>query len=169
MRPSRAEVETYYRRCREEFRRPEQIEVVHIVRNVEGPEDEAGAMEAMQQAEAALVSGAPFAAVAERFSDCGGKAILGWIARGEMVKEFEEAVFTLRKGERTGIFRTPFGFHIAKVLQTKAAGHLSLDEVRPALARRLLIAGKDRAIHAVVEDALRRASIQVVGEGALAP
>jgi len=160
-RPSRVEVEHYYTRHRTEYLLPERVKVEHIVCNIESPADEEGARARIAQAEQELVQGAVFAKVAGRYSDCGGKVILGWVARGAMVPEFEEVVFALADGGRSGIFRTLFGFHIATVLERNVAGIQPLEELRPMLARRILEERRNRVIEAVTEQAIRTASIEV--------
>lgn len=37
---------------------------------------------------------------------------LGWFAKGMMVKQFEDAVFSMKKGTISGIIETDFGFHL---------------------------------------------------------
>ena len=44
---------------------------------------------------------------------------LGWFGRGMMVKEFETAAFSGKKGELTGPIKTQFGWHIIKVLESR--------------------------------------------------
>jgi PPIC-type PPIASE domain len=162
MRPSREEVERYYRQHRAEFHQPERIEVAHIICNIDRPGDTAVAQAKMEQAEVELNAGKPFQKVAEKYSDCGGKIPLGWITRGLMVEEFDEVVFTLKRNERSGIFPSRFGLHIATVLNIKPAGYDSLQDVKLSIAKRILEERRQRTIRLAVDEATRCAQIEVV-------
>jgi peptidyl-prolyl cis-trans isomerase C len=159
-RPSRAEVERFYTEHRENFRTSEQVEAAHIICNIERPEDEPSARDRIAQAEEQLNRGVAFPKVADRFSDCGGKATLGWIERGAMVDEFDDVIFALKPGQRSPIFRTVFGLHIAMVLRRKPAGYQPLEDLRPNIARHLLDERKNRTIAAATEEAYRSAKIE---------
>jgi len=160
--PSRAEVERYYEVHHTEFWLPERVQASHIVCNVESPEDEDGARARIGQAEQELRAGTAFSRVANRYSDCGGTTILGWVTRGTMVPEFEEVIFALQNGAYSEIFRTIFGYHIATVLQRKIAEYSSLESMRPMLSRRLLEERRRHITDMAMEEALRSASIEVV-------
>jgi peptidyl-prolyl cis-trans isomerase C len=67
-----------------------------------------------------LKKGEKFGRVARAVSRCpSGKrgGDLGTFTRGKMVKEFETAAFTLKKGEVSGVVKTKFGCHIIKRLE----------------------------------------------------
>lgn len=40
---------------------------------------------------------------------------LGWFGRGQMVKEFETASFSGKKGQIIGPVKSPFGYHIIRI------------------------------------------------------
>ena len=104
LRPSRSEVEHFYRSNPGLFYRPERVQVAHVVKNCEGADSESAALAVLKAAEAKLKVGKPFGRVADQHSDCTGSGgALGWVARGEMVSEFEDVVFTLATGQRSGI------------------------------------------------------------------
>ncbi len=68
----------------------------------------------------ALVNGANFADLARRVSDDKGSAARGgdvsWVQKGQTVKEFEDVVFAMKKGELSKPFLSPFGYHIVKLI-----------------------------------------------------
>jgi hypothetical protein len=164
-RPSRTEVETFYRQHREQFLIPEQVRVQQVVRNIDLPEEEAAGHKAMHRAEQELNAGTPFHQVAERYSDCGGTIDLGWMARGEMVPAFESEVFALSKSQRTGIFRTVFGLHLATVLERKPAGYRTFDEIRTHLAKQMLEQRRQHRIETEIAAATRVARIAIAPTG----
>lgn len=64
-----------------------------------------------------LQDGKSFESLASTYSQCssaksGGN--LGDVALNRLDEGFRECVETLKPGERTGIFRTRFGYHIAE-------------------------------------------------------
>jgi len=65
-----------------------------------------------------LELGSSFESLAQQYSKCpSGKkgGSLGWFGRGQMVREFENAAFSLQKGKTSQPVKTQFGWHIIKV------------------------------------------------------
>ncbi|MDE3003271.1 MAG: peptidylprolyl isomerase [Gemmatimonadota bacterium] len=66
-----------------------------------------------------ITGGEDFAELAREFSNDPGTAALGgdlgWFRRGRMVREFEEAAFSLLDGQVSDVVQTDFGFHIIRV------------------------------------------------------
>jgi peptidyl-prolyl cis-trans isomerase D len=99
----------------------ETVEAAHILFKVDDPSKEA---EVRAKAEAVLKrvkAGENFADLAKKYSDDTGSASQGGLLppfqRGQMVKEFEDAAFSLKPGEISGLVRSQYGFHIIKVLR----------------------------------------------------
>lgn len=94
-------------------------------------EDEETAKEVQKK----LKDGGDFAELAKEYStepvaqDTGGD--LGWFGPGKMVQEFEDAVYTLKKGELSEPVKTSFGYHIIELLETrKAETEKTEDEIK---------------------------------------
>lgn len=90
-----------------------------------------------------LSEGEDFAMVAKEKSDDVGSARkggdLGWFSRGKMVKEFEDAAFSLEVGQVSGLVKSEFGYHIIKVEDKKIADEANNIEEQ-VKARHILIA-----------------------------
>ena len=121
----------------------------------------------MQEAEAELNRGVAFEEVADRYSDCAGNGGgLGYFPRGEMVDEFDRVVFALAPNEQSGIFRTGFGFHIAKCYDKKPAGYRSFADVRQDIERMLLREKQERVLEQYVDGLKAQADIRNVARKA---
>ncbi len=78
--------------------------------------------EEAKKVEKLLADGKPFAEVAKEHStepaaqESGGD--LDWFGPGKMVPEFDDAVFTMEKGERQ-IVKTDFGYHVVELLDKR--------------------------------------------------
>ncbi|MEY4877334.1 MAG: hypothetical protein RL708_2484 [Bacteroidota bacterium] len=67
-----------------------------------------------------VLSGVSFDSQAKLYSEDPGSAIkggdLGLVSRGQMVPEFESALFKLKDGEMSDIVETQYGYHIIKMI-----------------------------------------------------
>jgi peptidyl-prolyl cis-trans isomerase D len=105
------------------------------------PGDEAADKQALQTIQALrnkLAAGEDFSKQARQTSadtiSAAKGGDLGYVARdGSMVKEFEDALFGLKKGELSQPVRTSYGYHLIRVTDIKAGTRKSLREVRAEL------------------------------------
>jgi len=113
--PTAEEIEAVYQKNGHNFLGPERFHASHIVKHVTDQQSEEQAEAGIAVALAELERGEPFAEVARRHSDCPDQAgeLPKFTIPGEMLEEFEEAILALEPGQRTGVFTTPLGFHIA--------------------------------------------------------
>jgi len=136
--PSNEAVIRYYEQNKENFASPERVRVAHIVKHINWQTDESTAYSVMKKVSNELKKGTLFEMLAPKYSDCpdnGGD--LGYIERGEMVEEFDDVVFNLPVNQVSEIFRTRFGFHIAKVYDRKPPVTLPLEQVRERIVAEL--------------------------------
>jgi peptidyl-prolyl cis-trans isomerase D len=141
-----AEVQDAYNKNRARFGTPEKRSASHILITVAKnarPADDAAA-KAKAQAILAQVQKAPndFAKIAKAQSQDPGSAEiggdLGVVEKGVFpAKQVEDAVYSLKEGEISGLVRSDFGYHIVKVTKVVPAAEKSLDEVRPQIVAEL--------------------------------
>ena len=159
--PAAREVEAFYQAHRENFRNPELFAAAHIVKHVNEIQSEEQAQAGIDAALAELERAEPFAEVAERHSDCKGNGgDLGRFPAGHMVQEFEDAIRPLKPGQRTGIFTTFLGFHIAELHARTAAGPATLEEVRADIERVLALQNQHQVYLRAVAELRSRADIR---------
>src|SRR5271170_1229165 len=117
-----AQIQAYYDAHRETYRTPERAHVRHILfETANKPKEEQDKLKAKaQEVLKQLKSGGDFAKLAkENSTDPGSKdkgGDLGWVVRGQMVKNFETASFTQKVGEIGDLVSTEYGYHIVQVL-----------------------------------------------------
>ena len=61
----------------------------------------------------------------------------GTFGRGQMVKEFDEAVFTAETGKLLGPVKTSFGYHLIQVDELTGEEVSAYEEVAPQIAQQL--------------------------------
>lgn len=131
------EIEQYYTDNKDKYHKEAEVRARHILFRVDenAPEDEVAKAkaEAGKVLEEVRQKDADFAQLAEKYSQGptapkGGD--LGYFTRGQMVPPFTEAAFALKPGEISELVRTPFGFHIIKVEDSRPERTIPLEEVR---------------------------------------
>lgn len=161
--PSAEQIRKFYDENKEQFKTPEFVRVVHIVKHINWRTDSATALDLLKKAQAELKSGAVFENIVAKYSDCpdnGGD--IGFISRGQMVEEFDDVVFNLAPGETSDIFRTRFGFHIAKVYDRKPPAYRNIEEVKDYIAGELKKHLQTDAINAFIDKLKAKAQIKEV-------
>ena len=123
MQTTEEEAKKFYDENAAKFQGNEQRHASHILIGVAATASPEAKAEAKKKAEQVLAevkkNPAKFAELAKKYSQDPGSAEkggdLGTFARGAMVKPFEEAVFSMRPGEVSGLVQSDFGYHIIKL------------------------------------------------------
>ncbi len=148
----------------ERFRK-EELRARHIlVRQVASRGDDARVI-----AEALLErvkAGEAFDELARKYSDDPGSAAkggdLGWLPKGKTVKEFEEALFALKKpGDVSGLILTQFGYHIIRLEEAKPVVTLPYEEVKAQLIEGVKADLRRKARSAIVDSIIKSDAFSV--------
>ena len=123
-----ADAENYYNENKAQFVKGESVSASHIL-----VDSEDKAKEIMAKIEAGEVS---FEDAARENSSCpssenGGN--LGEFTKGQMVPEFDEAVFAMGVGEIAGPVKTQFGYHLIKLNAKNEAKVYDFEEIKDQL------------------------------------
>jgi peptidyl-prolyl cis-trans isomerase D len=139
------EARNLYHQRSEVYDAPEQVRARHILLTLASDAGDAEVAEVEARARGVLErlrAGEDFAAIAAEISedprskDNGGD--LGLFRRGEMVKPFEDAAFSLEPGTLSDLVRSDFGIHIIRVEEHTQASHVPFEEVRETLAHEVI-------------------------------
>ena len=135
-----AESEDFYNANIDRYTTPGRVRASHILLGLGDKDEET----VRQQAEAILAqakAGADFAELARQYSEDEATAELGgdldFFGRGQMVPEFEAAVFQMEPGTVSDLVQTDFGFHIIKVVEKVEDVIQPLDEVTELITNQL--------------------------------
>ena len=133
----------YYKGNPELFKQPEQVKASHILIKVEPTADEAAkatAKKKIADIQQKLKDGGDFAELAKQNSE-GPSATrggdLGFFKRGQMVKPFEDAAFSMKPNEVSDLVETRFGYHLIKVYDKKPEQTTAYEDVKDQIAQRL--------------------------------
>lgn len=127
-----AELERWFAAHTAEFARTEEVHALQI--HVEDAETARKVLAELPK------KGQRFEELARRFSRSPDARIggdLGWFPRGRMPQVFDDVCFSLAPGKVSDVVASPYGFHLFKVLERRAAQAPTLAEVRPLAEKRL--------------------------------
>ncbi len=130
-------VADYYQQHKEQFSPPEQRGAAHILIKTDSNDSKDELAVKRSRAEKirqqALKNREKFAELAREHSEgpsANDGGDLGLFTQGQMVPEFDQAVFSMQKGEISELVKTRFGYHIILLKEIIPARAQSLDEVK---------------------------------------
>ncbi|MGV1098844.1 peptidylprolyl isomerase [Thiovibrio sp. JS02] len=160
----------FYSSNKEKFEQPEMVHARHILiqaKEGDSKADKERKREKLAQIKKELKGGADFADLAKRFSEGPSKeqgGDLGFFARGQMVKPFEKAAFSMMPGDVSDIVETEFGYHLIKLEEKRQAKTVSFDEAKAKITSYLAQEKLNENIEAYLAEAKGKAEIKVVGQ-----
>lgn len=121
--PDHAAILDYYETHADAFTGKKQVKFRQIV---------TGDLRNAKNLQKRLRQGEDFAAVARQGSvapEAKEGGLVGWVEKGELEKTMDSALFSLNPAQVSEIVRSPYGYHIFQVLETRPAGIKPLLEV----------------------------------------
>lgn len=159
----------YYAADKSSFVRPEQVHAKHILLSTDEGVTDADVLEQANALFKELKSDlSKFEDLAREYSDDpsvennGGD--LGFFGRGQMVKPFEDAAFSLKKGKLSKPVKTGYGYHIIYVLDKKKEQQQSFEQVREALVARAEKNFRDARQQEVIEKYRENPTVRINNE-----
>ncbi|MEJ2627652.1 MAG: peptidylprolyl isomerase, partial [bacterium] len=136
------EIESYYNKNQNLFKvQDDERWVLHLLTNTREE-----AREALQE----INAGKDFREVVSAYSSGifkDNKGDLGYIKRGDVIDEISRVAFSLAKDAVSGIIKSPYGYHIIKVIDIREEGDIEkLEQVRNEIIQRLRIS-KEKALY----------------------
>jgi peptidylprolyl isomerase len=167
--PSLADIAATYEANRERFTVPKQYHAAQIVILVPAGAakdvDEAAHRRVRELRQQALDSKSDFADLANRNSQdratVGRGGDLGWVREDQLVPALRDVVTTLSENAISEPVRSPEAWHIVKLLGTKPASVLPLDQVRDTLVQALRQTMAQQLARAYVDEMLRKEPIKL--------
>lgn len=163
-----AQIQDFYAKNPDRFKQGERARASHILLRVPEQADAAAKATVKTKADDVLKqvrAGKDFAALAKQYSEDPGSAPnggdLNYFQKGQMVGPFDQAVFSLKVGEVSGVVETQFGFHIIKVTDKQPERTVPLDEVRPQVQQFLENQARQEQTQALLKSLAAKGKIEI--------
>ncbi|MEE1229194.1 MAG: peptidylprolyl isomerase [Lachnospiraceae bacterium] len=158
---TKEEAKEYYDKNPELFKTEGSAHAYHILTNTEEE-----ALKAKKEIESGQKS---FEDAAKEYSTDGPSSArggdLGTFPKGQMVKEFEEAVFGVKEnelGKVIGPVKTQFGYHLIRVDKLEGAGTLAFEDVAPSIAQQIVGGKQDKIYQETREKLVKQYGLEFV-------
>lgn len=155
IRATEEECRAYYEEHKDAFKKGAQASAKHILTATE--EDANKILAEIQNGEKT------FEEAAKEYSTCPSAAKggdLGTFGRGQMVKEFDEAVFTAEVGKLLGPVKTNFGYHLIRVDALTGEGVAAFEEVAPQITQKITAEKQNKVYMEVRQELIEKYGLE---------
>ena len=163
---SERKIAKYYHDNQKEFWESSQVRVKHILILFEKDASEKIRKKKNKQIKkilAELKEGKDFAEAAKEYSEDVSASLggdVGFVKKGQMVPEFEKAVFRLKEGEISDVVETEYGYHIIKAEEIQKGRTIPFKEVKNKIKDILLVSKQESAYKAWMNELRESAFIE---------
>lgn len=162
---SESDVAQYYEDNIGQFSHPERVYVRQIFLPASADASERTVIRArLAELKDQIAAGADFVDLAKAYSKGPGAedgGTIGWVARGDLQPELEEAAFATEVGGVSDIVERDQGFHLLRVDRREGAGSRTLDEVRSEIEPMLRRRAADARFQDWMAELRKRSRVQV--------
>jgi len=88
-----------------------------------------------------ILAGENMGKLAKKYSiapEAEARGEVGWVARGNLDRSMEDALFSMQRGKISPVIKTSFGYHLFEVMSHRPAGVKGLPEVIHKIESQLL-------------------------------
>jgi peptidyl-prolyl cis-trans isomerase C len=152
------EVGQYYEQNKNNFKKGESVRARHIVTDTR---------EKAEKILQLLAGGESFTKAAIMHSvspDRSNGGDLGYFTKGTYPKEFDETCFKLEPGKLSHIIKSPYGYHLFRIIDKKPAHTSTLEEVYPQIYSLLAKNKMTTAYEVWLDSVLKESQIQIIEE-----
>lgn len=156
------EIENYYARHIDQFTQPEEALVLNIM--IKPEDNPARAASLAKEISKRLKEGCDFGGLAKIYSqgpgaEDGGR--MGYVKRGDMMPQIEDAIFKLNIGEVSDVIQTAVGYHIFKVEEKRPGKVRTLKEARRDVEEAVFMEKMNQKVKVFVEGLKKNAYIEI--------
>ncbi|MBN2016568.1 MAG: peptidylprolyl isomerase [Candidatus Cloacimonetes bacterium] len=129
-------IQEYYDTHKEQLQYPERARICHILISNKDPH----AFRKLEEVSQKLFQKEDFCELAMMYSECPSakkNGDLGFVRRGDLVEELENAIFSLDKEQIAGPIATEFGFHFVKLIEKEEPRIPSYNDIKDSLKKQL--------------------------------
>ncbi len=133
------ELAVHYLKNKDQYNKPETVIASHIL---------VDKIDLANEVIKEIEEGLSFEDAAKKYSSCPSKEAggnLGEFSKGQMVPEFDEAVFSMEEGELSAPVKTQFGYHIIKLIKKNPAGESEFEDVKEEVYKEVLLKKQQNA------------------------
>ncbi len=162
-RPTKKQAYQFYLKNKSQYISPEQVHAAHIVKNINAFKSESQAKKEILEIQNQLARGNSFETLAEEQSDClENSGDLGYFPRGRLVQNFDDVVFSLKKNQISEVFRTEFGYHLAKVYDKKPAQLIPFEQIKGQIFSQLSEENRRARLEHFLDEIRQKANIEYI-------
>jgi parvulin-like peptidyl-prolyl isomerase len=162
------EAEEFFQKNPQQFEKAEQVRASHILVALQKDAEESVVAEKKKAAEAIVArvkAGEAFDKLAAELSeDPSAKqnsGDLNFFTKEQMVPEFSQVAFSMKKGDLSDPVRSQFGFHVIQVTDRKDGEKMTLESVKPQLLIFLNRQKHDQEVQKLLQSVREKADVQL--------